>query len=119
MLGINPIRNKHIQQPQCNCDCCCCCKTQITNENSSDTFVKQSGILPPKDWKPDKYAGLGPEVKLTPQEKLKKKWEDFKRPKYANEEQAQVQPHEQQEIPQKKSFKQKVKDFFNKLFHRN
>ncbi len=116
MLGINPIKNNLVQQPQCNCNCHCCQQTRVGQE-TSDAFVKHAGILPPKDWKPDKYAGLGPEVKLTPQEKLKKKWEDFKRPKYATEEQAQVQ--EQPEVQQKKSFKQKVKDFFKKLFHRN
>lgn len=112
MLGINPVRNNQIQRPQCHCGCGCCGQGANTN-----VYTRQAGILPPKDWKPEPYAGLGTEVKLTPQEKLKKKWEDFKKPKYAKEEQPQIQ--EQQEIPQKKSFKQKVKDFFKKLFHRN
>ena len=89
-----------------------------------DTFQKNNfGIIPPKDYRPDPFAGLGPE--LSPQEKLKKKWEDLKKPMYANAPKAEVQ----EETPVKKSFGQKVidkvkdlgqkvKNFVTNLFHK-
>lgn len=98
-------------------------QNQMTNvfaQPQGDCFVKNNGILPPKNWKPDKFAGLGPE--LSPQEKLKKKYEDLKKPMYMN--QTQQEEEVQEEKP--KTFKQKVKDFgakiknyFKNLFHKN
>lgn len=93
----------------------------MQTQPQGDSFVKNNGILPPRDWKPDKYAGLGPE--LSPQEKLKKKYEDLKKPMYMNETQQQ---EEVQEEEKPKTFKQKIKDFgtkiknyFKNLFHKN
>ena len=87
----------------------------LLNQQINDTFTRTTqspvrmGIIPPKDWKPDPYAGLGTE--LTPQEKLKKKWEDLKKPMYA----VQPQNTEVQEAPKKKTFKEKVQDFGHKI----
>lgn len=93
---------------------------QSFTQPQGDCFVKNNGILPPKNWKPDKFAGLGPE--LSPQEKLKKKYEDLKKPMYMN--QTQQEAEVQEEKP--KTFKQKIKDFgakiknyFKNLFHKN
>lgn len=83
---------------------------QNLNQPQKDCFVKPSGILPPRDWKPDKFAGLGPE--LTPQEKLKKKYEDLRKPMYTRAPQ-EPQVEEQEEKP--KTFKQKVKAFGTKI----
>ena len=66
---------------------------------------------------------MGPE--LSPQEKLKKKWEDLRKPMYANAPKAETN-----EEPVKKSFGQKVvdkakelgqkvKNFVTNLFHKN
>lgn len=94
---------------------------QNLNQPQGDVFVKNNGILPPRDWKPDKYAGLGPE--LSPQEKLKKKYEDLRKPMYLKETQQQ---EDVQEEEKPKTFKQKIKDFgtkiknyFKNLFHKN
>lgn len=94
---------------------------QNLNQPQGDVFVKNNGILPPRDWKPDKYAGLGPE--LSPQEKLKKKYEDLRKPMYLNETQQQENVQEEEKP---KTFKQKIKDFgtkiknyFKNLFHKN
>ena len=46
---------------------CCCCQCQPQGQNQCCTNL---GIVPPKDWKPDVYVGLGPQ--LSPEEKLKK-----------------------------------------------
>lgn len=93
----------------------------MQTQPQGDLFVKNNGILPPRDWKPDKYAGLGPE--LSPQEKLKKKYEDLRKPMYLNETQQQ---EDVQEEEKPKTFKQKIKDFgtkiknyFKNLFHKN
>lgn len=93
----------------------------MQTQPQGDLFVKNNGILPPRDWKPDKYAGLGPE--LSPQEKLKKKYEDLRKPMYLNETQQQENVQEEEKP---KTFKQKIKDFgtkiknyFKNLFHKN
>lgn len=87
----------------------------LLNQQTEDTFTRTTqspirmGIIPPKDWKPDPYAGLGPE--LSPQEKLKKKWQDLKKPMYA----VQPQNTEVQNTPKKKTFKEKIHDFGHKV----
>lgn len=112
MINAN-ITLPPVTQQKCNCTCCCCHNpinevklTDISNKCNCDTFV--SGILPPKDWKPDPYAGLGPE--LSPEEKLKKKYEDLKKPMYFDNPEVKSE-----DKPQKKTLKEKVHDFAEKL----
>ncbi len=85
----------------------------LLNQQTQDTFTRTTqqplGIIPPKDWKPDPYCGLGPE--LSPQEKLKKKWQDVRRPMYA----VQPQVADEQEAPKKKTFKEKIHNFGHKV----
>ncbi|MBR1943709.1 hypothetical protein IJ843_08250 [bacterium] len=124
MLNINPAAQApKTTTPQCNCKECCC-QAPVIMPSKPDTFeMAYVGIVPPKTWKPDPYAGLGPE--LSPQEKLKKKWEDVRKPMYATQPQTEAS-----ETPQKKSFGQKVvdkvrdfgqkvKNFVTNLFHKN
>jgi len=110
-LSINPTVTPQVKTHCCDCKDCCCQQPQLKPQ-MPDSFQKSYvGIIPPKDYKPDPYAGLGPE--LSPQEKLKKKWEDVRKPMYA------TVPQQQEEAVQKKSFGQKVvdkvKDFGHKV----
>lgn len=104
---------------------CCCPGCKCHEQPATDTFCRQpAGIVPPKDWKPDPFAGLGPE--LSPEEKLKKKWEDVRKPMYANAPKAEIQEetHAKKSFGQKiidkvKDFGQKVKNFVTNLFNKN
>ena len=78
----------------------------LATQPQADCFVKKSGILPPKDWKPDPFAGLGPE--LTPQEKLKKKYEDLRKPMYMTQTQ-QAEAEQPAEEAKPKTFKENLK----------
>lgn len=122
-ISLNPTVTPQLQPKAHHCDCHeCCCQHQIKPQ-MPDAFQKSYvGIIPPKDYKPDPFAGLGPE--LSPQEKLKKKWEDLKKPMYATAPKAETN-----EEPVKKSFGQKVidkvkdlgqkvKNFVTNLFHK-
>lgn len=116
-LNTATVQQPQVKSQQCTCpNCNCHANTQV-----QDTFVRQSGIIPPRDYTPDPYAGLGPE--LSPQEKLKKKWEDVRKPMYANA----PQPQQEEDASQKKTFGQKVvdkvknfgykvKEYFSNLF---
>lgn len=143
MLGINPTTQAVHPQPSMKARCCdgenCACHKQDFNEEMQDTFSRQ-GIIPPRDYKPDKFAGLGKPVEMTPQEKLKKKWEDFKRPMYVSQEvqtttvqpigedmqsytvktiqviTPKMQSNLEKANAEKPTFGQKVKNFFRKLF---
>ncbi len=148
MLGINPTTTQYAQAPSamqskgCNCENCVCQRRELSFDEVQDSFTRQ-GIIPPKDYKPDKFAGLGKPVEMTPQEKLKKKWEDLRRPMYIAEEvqTTTVQPvgkdmqsytvktvqvitpktqdESEQSVPvvqEKPTFVQKVKNFFKKMF---
>lgn len=148
MLGINPTTSQYSQTPSvmqnktCSCENCACHRQELSFDDVQDTFTRQ-GIIPPRDYKPDKFAGLGKPVEMTPQEKLKKKWEDLRRPMYISEKiqttsvkpvgqdmQAytvktvqvitpKTQEDEERNAPQAKekpTFVQKVKNFFKKMF---
>ena len=148
MLGINPTTSQYSQAPtvmqakNCNCEHCACHRQEFSLSELQDSFTRQ-GIIPPRDYKPDKFAGLGKPVEMTPQEKLKKKWEDLRRPMYISEEvqTTSIQPvgqdmqaytvktvqvitpktEENSEqttavTAEKPTFVQKVKNFFKKMF---
>ncbi len=124
-LSINPVITQQTQAKTHKCDChdCCCCGNSQPKPQIPDSFQKSYvGIIPPKDYKPDPYAGLGPE--LSPQEKLKKKWEDLKKPMYANAPKAEPQEETakksfgQKVLDKVKDFGQKVKNFFTNLFNK-
>ena len=130
MQGISSNYSNTNYQVKSNHFCCggeCHCGK---NNNSS---VPKMGIIPPKDWKPNPYAGLGPE--LSPEERLKQMKTDMMKPMYTYTEKtvttkgipgtkdgtvrtiaistpegSQVNTSEE---PVKKSFTQKVKDFAN------
>jgi len=110
MINSNMVIPPKTPQHQCCGHGCCCCHNPVTQTAPKplerDTFV--SGILPPKDWKPDPYVGLGPE--LSPEEKLKKKYEDLRKPMYFEKPSEQVE-----DKPQKKTFKEKVHDFVHRI----
>lgn len=150
MIGINPTTTQY-SQPQagmqarnCNCENCVCHRQEISFNDLQDSFTRQ-GIIPPRDYKPDPFAGLGKPVEMTPEERLKKKWEDIRRPMYISEEiqttsvkpvgqdmqaytvktvqvitpKTQEEKEEQQNVSQpaeKPTFVQKVKNFFKKIF---
>lgn len=143
MLGINPATQSVQPQPAMKARCCdgenCACQKQNVEEKVQDSFTRQ-GIIPPRDYKPDKFAGLGKPVEMTPQEKLKKKWEDFRRPMYIAEEvqtttvqpvgedmqsytvktiqvvTPKMQSNLEKTNAEKPTFGQKVKNFFKKMF---
>lgn len=148
MLGINPTTSQYSQAPtvmqakNCNCEHCACHRQELSLSELQDSFTRQ-GIIPPRNYKPDKFAGLGKPVEMTPQEKLKKKWEDLRRPMYISEEvqTTSIQPvgqdmqaytvktvqvitpktEENSEqttavTAEKPTFVQKVKNFFKKMF---
>lgn len=122
-LSVNPTITQQVKTHCCDCKDCCCQQQKIKTQ-IPDSFEKSYvGIIPPKDYKPDPYAGLGPE--LSPQEKLKKKWEDLKKPMYAHVPQAETQEKtEKKSFGQKvldkvKDFGQKVKSFVTNLFNKN
>lgn len=126
MLSVNSAAQS-VATPSFQCNCPECRHHEaamVMKPQAPDTFEKgQFGIIPPKDYKPDPYAGLGPE--LSPQEKLKKKYEDLRKPMYANAPQTEAtETPEKKSFGQKvidkvKSFGQKVKNFVSNLFHRN
>ena len=109
MINTNMVLPTQTNQCQCHCHCDCCNHTDTISMPKAlekDTFT--AGILPPKDWKPNPYVGLGPE--LSPEEKLKKKYEDLKKPMYFETQKMQVE-----DKPQKKTFKEKLHEFGEKL----
>ena len=122
---INTIQNQPVANPkplEQNV------QTEVINNNltqpSKDCFIMKSGILPPKNWKPDKYAGLGPE--LSEEEKLKKKLENIRKPMYIDKPQTEQCSNEVCEEIKPKTFKDKIKDFgvkiknyFKNLFSKN
>ena len=125
-VSLNPVVTQQTQPKAHHCDChdCCCCQSQFTKPQMSDSFQKSYvGIIPPKDYKPDPFAGLGPE--LSPQEKLKKKWEDLRKPMYASAPKAETNEEPvkksfgQKVLDKVKDFGQKVKNFVTNLFHKN
>ncbi len=124
-VSLNPVVTAQPQAKAHSCDChdCCCCQSQFTKPQIPDSFEKSYvGIIPPKDYKPDPFAGLGPE--LSPQEKLKKKWEDLRKPMYANvpkaepKEETEKKSFGQKVLDKVKDFGQKVKNFVTNLFHK-
>ena len=116
MLNVNTAQPANVMQTvnrpdKCNCPNCHCCTPELIQV--PDTFTRRAetpmGIIPPKDWKPDPFVGLGPE--LSPQEKLKKKYEDLMKPMYAN----QAKALDTEETPKPKTFKEKLQDFGQKI----
>ncbi len=103
--AANDAMNAHMQAVQ---------NSQMTNTFLNPRAIGTGlypgcfGIIPPKDWEPDKFVGLGPE--LSPAEKLKKKFEDVRKPMYAD-----VYQSQSSDKPEKKTFKQKVHDFGEKI----
>ncbi len=111
----------------------CCCGGECHCGKNNNSSVPKMGIIPPKDWKPNPYAGLGPE--LSPEERLKQMKTDMMKPMYTYTERTVAISTPEGTIsvsnePVKKSFAQKVKDFanntvnkvknfFHKMFHKD
>lgn len=135
MQGISSSYSSTSYQLKTNHCCCggdCCCGKH--NNNSAPKM----GIIPPKDWKPNPYAGLGPE--LSPEERLKQIKTDMMKPMYTYQEKTvttqgipgvkdgtvrtiaiSTPDGTQADIsnePVKKSFTQKVKDFANNTINK-
>ncbi|MGN1124562.1 MAG: hypothetical protein ACI4SM_00095 [Candidatus Gastranaerophilaceae bacterium] len=112
MMNVNMTAPQTKLATQAMNNCCCNhqCECHNYKDMGQDTFVQQ-GIIAPRDWKPDPYAGLGKKKELTPQEKLKQRWEDIKRPMYANGQEIE----QKEEKPAKKTLGQKISNLYYKL----